>query len=101
MLIERVDGYASHPGARPLVEEQPQLDPAEIPWAPLRKPLTESVVSMISSAAIHLKTDSPFDYDREWEVPTCGGPVLPRDTEPRRTGRRRVQPRPHRYELYG
>ncbi len=74
MLIERVDGYAFHPGARLIVEAQPQLDPAEIPWAPLRKSLTESVVSMVSSAAIHLKTDSPFDYDREWEVPTWGDP---------------------------
>ncbi len=35
-------------------------EPRPIPWTPLAKPLTESRVSLISSAAIALKTDTSF-----------------------------------------
>ncbi len=46
------------------------LIPAEdfkgpIPWTPLSKPLKEATVSLVTSAGISLKTDPPFDMERE------------------------------------
>jgi D-proline reductase (dithiol) PrdB len=34
-----------------------------IPWAPLRKPLAESVVALVTTSGVHLKSQSPFDMD--------------------------------------
>jgi D-proline reductase (dithiol) PrdB len=56
-------------------------EPKEIPWAPLERPLSESTVSVISSGAIALKTDEPFDQDGERRDPWWGDPsfrILPR-----------------------
>jgi len=36
-----------------------------IPWTPLRKPLDQTVFSLVTSAGISLKTDPPFDMERE------------------------------------
>jgi D-proline reductase (dithiol) PrdB len=36
-----------------------------IPWTPLSKPLKEATVSLVTSAGISLKTDPPFDMERE------------------------------------
>jgi hypothetical protein len=55
-------------------------EPREIPWTPLTKPLAESRVAMISSAAVALKTDKPFDQERERRNPWWGDPsyrILP------------------------
>lgn len=55
-------------------------EPRAIPWTPLAKPLTESRVAMISSAAIALKTDKPFDQEGERQNPWWGDPsyrILP------------------------
>ena len=52
-----------------------------IPWAPMRKPLGESRVALISSAAVRLKSDRPFDEEGERENPWWGDPsyrVIPR-----------------------
>lgn len=60
----------------------PRLDP--IPFAPLRKPLRECRFALVTSAAIRLKTDQPFDLDRELREPTWGDPtyrVIPRDVQ--------------------
>jgi D-proline reductase (dithiol) PrdB len=35
----------------------------EIPWAPLRKPLREATVTMVTTAGVHLRSDPPFDMD--------------------------------------
>jgi D-proline reductase (dithiol) PrdB len=54
-----------------------------IPWAPVRKPLRESRVALISSAAVALRRDRPFDEDGERENPWWGDPsyrVVPRGT---------------------
>ncbi len=48
--------------------------PEEIPWTPLSKPLAESRVALLSSAAITLKTDKPFDQERERQDPWWGDP---------------------------
>ena len=54
-----------------------------IPWAPLRKPLSESRVALISSAGVALKTDRPFDEEGERRNPWWSDPsyrVIPRGT---------------------
>lgn len=45
-----------------------------IPWTPLRKPLSESKVALLSSAAIALNDDKPFDQERERNNPWWGDP---------------------------
>lgn len=55
----------------------------EIPWTPLSKPLGETTFSMVTSAGISLKSDPPFDMEREKREPTWGDRsyrVIPRDT---------------------
>jgi D-proline reductase (dithiol) PrdB len=54
-----------------------------IPWAPMSKPLSESRVALISSAAVRLTGDSPFDEETERNNPWWGDPsyrVIPRGT---------------------
>lgn len=36
-----------------------------IPWTPLSKPLSEATLALVTSAGISLKTDPPFDMERE------------------------------------
>ncbi len=40
------------------------------PWTPLRKPLGECVVGVVTTAGLHLKGDEPFDVDAEAGDPT-------------------------------
>jgi D-proline reductase (dithiol) PrdB len=54
--------------------------PRAIPWTPLARPLSECMVSLISSAGIALKTDRPFDQEGERRNPWWGDPsyrILP------------------------
>ncbi len=46
-----------------------------IPWSPLSKPLNQTTFSMITTAGISLRTDPPFDMDREKREPTWGDPT--------------------------
>lgn len=55
-----------------------------IPWTPMRKPLSDSRVALISSAAVVLRTDAPFDMEQERRRPWWGDPgwrVIPRGTQ--------------------
>jgi D-proline reductase (dithiol) PrdB len=45
-----------------------------IPWTPLRKPLSESTVALISTAGIAKRDDEPFDQEGEWQNPWWGDP---------------------------
>jgi D-proline reductase (dithiol) PrdB len=36
-----------------------------IPWTPMDKPLTQTTIALVTSAGISLKTDPPFDMERE------------------------------------
>ncbi|MEO1916409.1 MAG: glycine/sarcosine/betaine reductase selenoprotein B family protein [Myxococcales bacterium] len=45
---------------------------AEIPWAPVRKPLSECKVALLTTAGVSMKTDAPFDMDYERKNPTRG-----------------------------
>lgn len=50
-------------------------------WAPLRRPLGEATVTLVSTAGISLKTDAPFDAEGERRNPWWGDPshrVIPR-----------------------
>jgi D-proline reductase (dithiol) PrdB len=39
------------------------VESTEIPWAPLAKPIRESVVALVTTAGVHLRSDPPFDMD--------------------------------------
>lgn len=61
-----------------------------IPWTPLVKPLPECTVALVSSAALALNSDPPFDLQIERTDPWFSDPshrIIPRDT---RTGEVRV-----------
>jgi D-proline reductase (dithiol) PrdB len=36
-----------------------------IPWTPMANPLSQTVIALVTSAGISLKTDPPFDMERE------------------------------------
>jgi D-proline reductase (dithiol) PrdB len=55
----------------------------EIPWTPLPRPLRECRVALVSSSAIALRADAPFDQEGERRNPWWGDPsfrVIPRGT---------------------
>jgi hypothetical protein len=54
-----------------------------IPWTSLLKPLKEATIALVTSAGISLKTDRPFDMEREKKEPLWGDPTyraLPKGT---------------------
>ena len=34
-----------------------------IPWTPVTKPLSQSVVALVTTAGVHLKSQEPFDME--------------------------------------
>lgn len=54
-----------------------------IPWTPLRRPLSQCTIALVSSAGIARKGDRPFDQERERRDPWWGDPthrVIPHGT---------------------
>jgi len=54
-----------------------------IPWKPMNKPLSQSTLALVTSAGISLKTDPPFDMEREKREPIWGDRsyrVIPRES---------------------
>ena len=45
-----------------------------IPWTPLKKPISETTFTLMTSAGISMKTDPPFDVERERIEPAWGDP---------------------------
>jgi D-proline reductase (dithiol) PrdB len=43
-----------------------------IPWTPMVKPLSQTTLALVTSAGISLKTDPPFDMEREKKEPIWG-----------------------------
>ena len=39
------------------------VEATTVPWAPMRIPLGEAVVALVTTAGVHLATDPPFDMD--------------------------------------
>jgi D-proline reductase (dithiol) PrdB len=83
---KRVDGFRFMPPGlaawvRTLIPKQEFDGP--IPWTPLPGPLSQLTFSLITSAGISLKSDPPFDMEREKKEPTRGDRsyrALPRGT---------------------
>jgi D-proline reductase (dithiol) PrdB len=46
-----------------------------IPWTALKKPLSQTTFSLVTSAGINLKDDPPFDVEREKREPAWGDPT--------------------------
>ena len=46
----------------------------EIPWTPLKRPIKETTFSLITSAGISMKSDPPFNVEREKRDPAWGDP---------------------------
>jgi len=40
-----------------------RLATGEIPWTPLRRPLAQSTVALVSSGGVHLRSDRPFNLN--------------------------------------
>lgn len=52
-----------------------------VPWTPLRRPLGEATVTLVSTAGISLANDAPFDAEAERRNPWWGDPsyrMIPR-----------------------
>jgi hypothetical protein len=76
-------GFANRQIVTAWTDREPER---EIPWAPLEKPLSEARVALVSTAALALNDDEPFDQEGERKNPWWGDPsfrVLPAGT---RTG---------------
>ena len=46
----------------------------EIPWTPLNKPISEATFALITTAGISMKSDPPFNMEREKTEPAWGDP---------------------------
>ena len=46
----------------------------DIPWAPLKKPVSETRFTLMTTAGINMKSDPPFNMEREKEEPAWGDP---------------------------
>ena len=45
-----------------------------IPWKPLKRPVKETTFSLMTSAGFSMKSDPPFDMERERREPAWGDP---------------------------
>ena len=52
----------------------------EIPWTPVKKPLADSRVSIVSTAGLSMRGDTPFDLETEKKRPSWGDPTWRRLT---------------------
>jgi D-proline reductase (dithiol) PrdB len=81
-----VDGFRfMPPGLKAwLKKDIPETDyEGDIPWAPLKRLISQTKFSLMTSADINLKTDPPFDMEREKREPFWGDPThreIPRGT---------------------
>ena len=55
------------------------VESEEIPWALLKKPLQETMIALVTTAGVHLKTQPPFDMDDPDGDPAFR--VIPSDIE--------------------
>jgi D-proline reductase (dithiol) PrdB len=85
---KRVDGYRFIPPSlaswiRTFI---PEAFKGSIPWKPMEKPLGQVSFALVTSAGMSLKTDPPFDMEREKREAIWGDPTyraIPRETEER------------------
>jgi D-proline reductase (dithiol) PrdB len=72
-----VDGFLFMPPALRAwiskdIPEQPFS--GQIPWTPLDKSIRETTFSLITTAGISMRSDPPFDMEREKDEPAWGDP---------------------------
>ena len=65
--------FIGRAAALPQLRRRP---PRGIPWTPLRRPVAEATVALVSTSGVHLATDPPFDLSGDGTFR-----VIPRDTE--------------------
>ncbi len=53
----------------------------EIPWMPLRRPLAEATVALVSTSGVHLRSDRPFDLDGDASFRVIPGRAAPEDLQ--------------------
>ncbi|MBN2388245.1 MAG: hypothetical protein JXB85_14605 [Anaerolineales bacterium] len=75
-MIQPVDSFRFLGGITRRMAETwiKQEQPRPIPWRPLRKPLAECTVALLSSGGVALKDDRPFNQDGERRNPWWGDP---------------------------
>jgi len=54
-----------------------RLAGGEIPWTPLRRPMSECTVTLVSTAGVHLRSDPPFKLNSD-----ASYRVIPQDVQP-------------------
>src|SRR5271167_4160560 len=84
-MVKSVDSYRFLDGiSKRMMKHWAALGASrQIPWTPLAKPISQCSVSVVSSAAVALKTDRPFDQEIERRDPWFSDPsyrVLPATT---------------------
>jgi D-proline reductase (dithiol) PrdB len=83
---KRVDGFRFlPPGLKAWVHTFIPEDEfrGSIPWTPMSKPLNRTTIALVTSAGISLKSDPPFDMEREKREPLWGDRsfrMIPRGT---------------------
>jgi len=85
-MANEVDSYRFVRGINArLVRSWIKAEPLrEIPWTPLRRPLSDCTVALISTGGIALRRDPPFDQEGERRNPWWGDPsfrIIPRGTK--------------------
>lgn len=84
----RVDSYRFLPRSFRALYEHPELPAGEPPgpvWAPFDKRLAGARLGLLTSAGLHLRSQSPFDLERERRDPLWGDPswrAIPATTAP-------------------
>ena len=72
---KRVDGFRFlPPGLKAWVQTfiREEEFKGSIPWTPMSKPLNQTTIALVTSAGISLKSDTPFDMEREKKEPLWG-----------------------------
>ena len=64
---------------RRMLEFFPCMEADGVPWTPLRKPLADSTVAIVTTAGLHLRDDKPFNRDHPGGESTYR--VLPADAD--------------------
>lgn len=57
---ERGQSFGHLMGKTIALPQLKRLSSSEIPWAPLRRPLAEATVAIITTSGVHLRQDKPF-----------------------------------------
>jgi D-proline reductase (dithiol) PrdB len=85
-IEKRVDGFRFiPPGLRAWIRASiPEEDfKGYIPWTPVTKSLSQMTITLVTSAGISLRSDPPFDMEREKREPLWGDRsyrIIPRAT---------------------